>query len=102
MIDILVQARRDRRAAERFLRKLLKGQGREPRRLITDELRSYSLPIARSCRRWCEDTGSLKCAGRVPADICGQDEPTMSATNKCYERARHQWHEVQPERGRCQ
>jgi putative transposase len=41
-IDILVQSRRDRRAAARFFRKLLKGQGREPRRLITDKLRSYS------------------------------------------------------------
>ncbi len=40
--DILVQSRRDRRAAARFFRKLLKGQGREPRRLITDKLRSYS------------------------------------------------------------
>ena len=34
VIDILVQARRDRRAAERFLRKLLKGQWCEPRRLV--------------------------------------------------------------------
>ena len=42
VIDILVQPRRDRRAAERFFRKLLKGQGREPRRLITDKLGSYS------------------------------------------------------------
>ena len=42
MIDILVQARRDRRAAARFFRKLLKGQGGEPRRLITDKLRSYA------------------------------------------------------------
>ena len=42
VIDILVQPRRDRRAAERFFRKLLKGQGRTPRRLITDKLRSYS------------------------------------------------------------
>ena len=42
VIDILVQSRRDRRAATRFLRKLLKGQGREPRRLITDKLRSYA------------------------------------------------------------
>ena len=42
VIDILVQSRRSRRAAARFLRKLLKGQGREPRRLITDKLRSYS------------------------------------------------------------
>ena len=42
VIDVLVQSRRDRRAAERFLRQLLKGQGREPRRLITEKLRSYS------------------------------------------------------------
>ena len=42
MIDIRVQPRRDRRAAERFFRKLLKGQGREPRRLVTDKLRSYA------------------------------------------------------------
>ena len=42
VLDILVQSRRDRRAAARFFRKLLKGQGREPRRLITDKLRSYA------------------------------------------------------------
>ncbi len=41
VIDILVQPRRDRRAAERFFRKLLKGQGVEPNRLVTDKLRSY-------------------------------------------------------------
>ena len=42
VIDILVQPRRDRAAAERFFRKLLKGQGRTPRRLVTDKLRSYT------------------------------------------------------------
>ena len=42
VIDILVQSRRNRRAAERFFRKLLKNQCRGPRRLITDKLRSYS------------------------------------------------------------
>ena len=40
-LDILVQPRRDQRAAKRFFRKLLKGQGGEPRRLVTDKLRSY-------------------------------------------------------------
>ena len=40
VIDILVQSRRIRRAAIRFLRKMLKGQDCVPRRLITDELRS--------------------------------------------------------------
>jgi putative transposase len=42
VIDILLQPKRDRRAAARFFRKLLKGQGCAPRRLITDKLRSYA------------------------------------------------------------
>ncbi len=42
VIDILVQSRRNRRAAIRFFRKLLRDQGCVPRRLITDKLRSYS------------------------------------------------------------
>jgi putative transposase len=41
-IDILVQSRRNQRAAERFFRRLLKGQGGEPRWLVTDKLRSYA------------------------------------------------------------
>ena len=45
VLDILVQARRNRRAAVRFFRKLLKRQGCVPRRLVTDKLRSY--PAAR-------------------------------------------------------
>ena len=40
-IDILVQRRRNQRAAERFFRRILKGQGGEPRWLVTDKLRSY-------------------------------------------------------------
>src|ERR1044072_2649835 len=40
-IDILVQSRRDKRAARRFLRKLLKRQCRAPRVMITDKLASY-------------------------------------------------------------
>ena len=42
VIDILVQSRRDRRAATRFFRTLLKAQGRVPCRLITDKLGSYA------------------------------------------------------------
>jgi len=40
-IDILVQRRRNKKAAVRFFRRLLKGQGREPRWLMTDKLKSY-------------------------------------------------------------
>src|SRR3954462_11377186 len=41
VIDILVQPRRDQRSAERFFRRLLRGQGKEPLQIITDKLRSY-------------------------------------------------------------
>ena len=41
VLDVLVQSRRDKRAANRLLRKLLKRQGRPPRVLITDKLASY-------------------------------------------------------------
>src|SRR4051812_46319009 len=36
LLDVLVQSRRDKRAAERPLRKLLKKQGRPPRVMVTD------------------------------------------------------------------
>jgi putative transposase len=42
VIDILVQRYRNARAAKRFFRKLLKGQGSPPWLLVTDKLRSYS------------------------------------------------------------
>src|SRR5215204_5928348 len=42
VLDILVQSRRDKRAAKRLLRKLLKKQMQPPRVMITDKLASYS------------------------------------------------------------
>ncbi len=41
VLDILVTRHRDRRAAKRFFRKVLKHQGRPPWQLVTDKLRSY-------------------------------------------------------------
>src|SRR5687768_13750468 len=41
VLDILVQSRRDKAAAERLLRKLLKKQMRPPRVMVTDKLASY-------------------------------------------------------------
>src|SRR5918998_405663 len=41
VLDILVQSRRDAKAAKRLLRKLLKKQGIAPRVMITDKLASY-------------------------------------------------------------
>ena len=41
VIDIFVQPNRDRIAAERFFRKLLRRTGRQPWVIVTDRLRSY-------------------------------------------------------------
>ena len=41
VLEVLVQKRRDTRAARRFIRKLLSGQGAVPRVMVTDKLGSY-------------------------------------------------------------
>ena len=57
VIDILVQPRRDQRAAERFLRRLVRGQGRTPFRMVTDKLRSYGAARRRIFPGVTHDTG---------------------------------------------
>jgi transposase-like protein len=47
VLDMLVQRRRDSRAALRLMRKLLKKQGFAPKLLVTDKLRSYALAFRR-------------------------------------------------------
>src|ERR687888_272586 len=42
VLDILAQRRRDKKAAKKFLRKLLKGLTYVPRVIITDRLKSYA------------------------------------------------------------
>jgi len=45
VLDILIQTRRNQKAAERFFRRVLTGQGREPRRVVTDGLKSFAPAI---------------------------------------------------------
>ena len=45
VLDILVQSRRDRKAALKLLRKLLKRQGFIPDNIVTDRLRSYGAAL---------------------------------------------------------
>lgn len=47
VLDVLVQSRRNAKAAKRLMRNLLKGQGRSPWVMITDKLRSYGRSKAR-------------------------------------------------------
>ena len=45
VIDILVQPRRDQLAAARFFQRLVRNQGKEPFRIITDKLKSYGAAL---------------------------------------------------------
>ena len=47
VLDMLVQSRRDSRAALRLMRKLLRKQGFVPKLLVTDKLRSYGSAFRR-------------------------------------------------------
>ena len=44
VVDVYLQAKRDGAVAKRFFRRLLRNHGGEPRKIVTDKLRSY--PVA--------------------------------------------------------
>jgi putative transposase len=41
VVDVFLQAKRDGAAAKRFFKRLLRSHGGEPRKIVTDKLRSY-------------------------------------------------------------
>ena len=41
VVDVYLQRKRDGAAAKRFLKRLVRSHGREPRKIVTDKLRSY-------------------------------------------------------------
>jgi putative transposase len=43
VVDVFLQARRDGAAAKRFFKRLLRSHGGEPRKIVTDKLRSYGV-----------------------------------------------------------
>jgi putative transposase len=43
VVDVFLQARRDGAAARRFFKRLLRNHGGEPRKIVTDKLRSYGV-----------------------------------------------------------
>ena len=43
VVDVFLQTRRDGAAAKRFFRRLLRSHGGEPRKIVTDKLRSYGV-----------------------------------------------------------
>ena len=49
VLDILVQSRRNKKAALKLMRKLLKKQGYAPNKVVTDKLPSYTVIDQNPC-----------------------------------------------------
>src|SRR5499427_9068298 len=64
VLDLLIQPRRDKRAAVRLMRKLLKKQGFAPKRAVTDKLRSYAAAF-RELRLTCSHEQGLRLNNRA-------------------------------------
>ena len=43
VVDVYLQSKRDGAAAKRFFKRLLRSNGGEPRKIVTDKLRSYGV-----------------------------------------------------------
>jgi putative transposase len=72
VLDVLVQRRRDAKAARKFMKKLLKKQSFAPSRVVTDKLRSYASAF-RSIGLAAEHDRSLK------AKKTGRDFPSTGS-----------------------
>jgi hypothetical protein len=79
VLDMLIQSRRDSRAALRLMRKLLRKQGFVPRLLVTDKLRSYG-PAFQQLRLTCPHGRII--APRIRISLCGDESARCSASNR--------------------
>jgi DDE domain len=105
VLDILVQSRRNKHAAKKFFRKLLKGLRYVPRVIITDKLKSYGTArrSASSCLGWNtarvgisttavrtrigpHASASIACKGSnppgMPNDFCRRMDPLPNTSDR--------------------
>src|SRR5215207_2576505 len=83
ILDLLVQPTRDKTAALRLMRKLLRKQGHSPRVLVTDRLPSYGaarrqLGLAAAMSRACART----IGPRIPTRSCDDGSGRCSASSQ--------------------
>ncbi len=60
VLDVVVQRRRNTKAARRLLRKLLRNQGVKPTRIVTDRLGSYGAALRKMGLSHLQDVGGRK------------------------------------------
>jgi len=80
VVDVFLKRRRDGAAAKRFFKRLLRASGNEPRRIITDKLRSYGV-----AHRWKVNL-PVPNLRPVPSDQVQQTEQRQHCyPTRCYE-----------------
>ena len=83
ILDLLVQHRRDSRAALRLMRKLLKKQGFAPKLLVTDKLRSYrGVPVSAPDLPTRTRAQALQSRGRIRIKSCDDESTKCSGSNQ--------------------
>jgi len=83
VLDVLVQSRRDSRAALRLMRKLLRKQGFVPKLLVTDKLRSYGSAFRQlqlTCRH--EQGSGRTIAPRIRISLYGDESARCNGSNR--------------------
>ena len=60
VLDIVVQSKRNKKAAKRLLRKLIRNSGVKPKRIVTDRLGSYRAALKELNLRHVHDVGGRK------------------------------------------
>jgi transposase-like protein len=84
VLEVLVQSRRAKRAAKKFLRKQLKGLSSQPRTIVTDKLASYA-----AARRELLPRSNIAAAGvltiepRSRISQHGSGNVKCAASNRC-------------------
>src|SRR6266567_7161090 len=88
VLDMLVQSRRDSRAALRLMRKLLRKQGFVPKLLVTDKLRSYGSAFRQlqlTCRH--EQGSGRTIAPRIRISLYGDESARCNGSNRLDQRS---------------
>lgn len=56
LVDVLIQSKRNTKAAKHFLKRALKSVGQSPRKIVTDKLKSYKAASREMSASWIHDT----------------------------------------------
>ena len=81
VLDVVVQRRRNTKAATRLLRKLLKNQGVRPTKIVTDRLGSYGAALKLLGLKHLQDVGGRK-----------NNQKLLSAHSQIYNLFNHRRH----------